>query len=205
MRSTSNWSPRLRVLMLRCFLAPIGAFDVARFLGPTGAMVNSQGLPAPGPRSHSGPRGWKPLAILRCPFGAKNKQRNIKTYASGWRGRRDKCAKCNPSSRTIEPAPISADRSRPMLCKNATFGHRRAHAGPVSSTRSFYPAACPDGCSLSVGFTQGGEQVSARACETIWSTVTRFDVAFFFAPTGAMVNSQGLPAPGPRSHSGPRG
>ena len=57
----------LRVLMLRVFLAP------------TGAMVNSQGLPAPGPRSHSGPRGWKPLAIFRCPFGAENKQRNIKT------------------------------------------------------------------------------------------------------------------------------
>ena len=49
------------------------------FLAPTGAMVNSQGLPAPGPRSHSGPRGWKPLAIFPCPFGAENKQRNIKT------------------------------------------------------------------------------------------------------------------------------
>ena len=48
------------------------------FLAPTGAMVNSQGLPAPGPRSHSGPRGWKPLAIFPCPFGAENKQRNIK-------------------------------------------------------------------------------------------------------------------------------
>ena len=31
-------------------------------------MVNSQGLPAPGPCSHSGPRGWKPLAIFPCPL-----------------------------------------------------------------------------------------------------------------------------------------
>ena len=53
--------PRWRVLKLRGFLAP------------TGAMVNSQGLPAPGPRLHSGSRGWKPLAIFRCPFGAENK------------------------------------------------------------------------------------------------------------------------------------
>ena len=37
--------PHWRVLMLRCFFAPIGV------------MVNSQGLPAPGSRSHSGPRG----------------------------------------------------------------------------------------------------------------------------------------------------
>ena len=63
--------PRWRFLMWRGFLAP------------RGAMVNSQGLPAPGPRSHSGPRGWKPLAIFRCPFGAENEQRNIKTGASG--------------------------------------------------------------------------------------------------------------------------
>ena len=44
-------SPEARCLMLRGFLAP------------TGAMVNSQGLPAPGPRSDSGPRGWKPLSL----------------------------------------------------------------------------------------------------------------------------------------------
>ena len=49
--------PRWRVLMLRGFLAP------------TGAMVNSRGLPAPGPRAHSGPRGWEPLAIFRAPLG----------------------------------------------------------------------------------------------------------------------------------------
>ena len=53
------------------------------FLAPTGAMVNSQGLPAPGPRLHQGPRGWKPLAIFRCPFGAEHKQRNIRTDTSG--------------------------------------------------------------------------------------------------------------------------
>ena len=62
---------RWRVLMLRGFVAP------------TGVMVNSQGLPAPGPRLCSGPRGWKPLTIFRCPVGAENKQRNIKTGESG--------------------------------------------------------------------------------------------------------------------------
>ena len=51
-------TPRWRFSMLRCFFAPIGA------------VVNSQGLPAPGPRSHSGPRGWKPLAIVGSPDGA---------------------------------------------------------------------------------------------------------------------------------------
>ena len=40
-----RYYPEAPVLILRGFLAP------------TGAMVNSQGLPAPGPRSHSGPRG----------------------------------------------------------------------------------------------------------------------------------------------------
>ena len=55
--SLSRRIPRLRVLMLRGFLAP------------TGAMVNSRGLPAPGPRAHSGPRGWEPLAIFRAPLG----------------------------------------------------------------------------------------------------------------------------------------
>ena len=178
--------------MLRCFLAPIGAFDVARFLGPTGAMVNSQGLPAPGPRSHSGPRGWKPLAILRCPFGAKNKQRNIKTYASGWRGRRDKCAKCNPSSRTIEPAPISA--TGVALCcvkmRRSVIDEPMPALYPLRVL--FILRACPDGCSLSVGFTQGGGQVSARACETIWSTVTRFDVAFFSPRQGRWLIARGF-------------
>ena len=63
--------PEASVLMLRGYLAP------------TGAMVNSQGLPAPGPRLHQGPRGWKPLTIFRCPFGAEHKQRDIRTDASG--------------------------------------------------------------------------------------------------------------------------
>ena len=69
---TGNRGHSLTLLMSRGFLAPAGA------------MVNSKGLPAPGPRSHSGPRGWKPLAIFRCPFGAEQTQRNIKSDASGW-------------------------------------------------------------------------------------------------------------------------
>ena len=35
----------------------------------------------------------------------------------------------------------------------------------------FIPRRCPNGCSLFVVFTQGGGQASARACETVWSTV----------------------------------
>jgi hypothetical protein len=37
--------------------------------------------------------------------------------------------------------------------------------------RGFFPRRCPNGCSLFVVFTRGGAQASARACETVWSTV----------------------------------
>src|SRR5712691_13236105 len=35
----------------------------------------------------------------------------------------------------------------------------------------FIPRRCPNGCRLFVVFTQGGGQASARACETVWSTI----------------------------------
>ena len=49
-------SPTLSVSMLRGFPAP------------TGAMVNSQGLPAPGPRSHSEPQGLEAPGYFPVPL-----------------------------------------------------------------------------------------------------------------------------------------
>ena len=63
--------PRWRFLKLRGFLAP------------TGAMVSSQGLPAPGPRFAFRTQGLPAPGDFPVPLSAENKRRNIKTGASG--------------------------------------------------------------------------------------------------------------------------
>src|SRR5436309_6763555 len=44
-------------------------------------------------------------------------------------------------------------------------------ANRIGRVDVFIPRRCPNGCSLFVVFTQGGGQASARACETVWSTI----------------------------------
>ena len=114
------------------------------FLAPTGAMVNSQGLPAPGPRSHSGPRGWKPLAIFPCPVGAEKKQGNIKKRLAptGAMVNSQGLPAPGPRSRSgprgwkplaIFPCPVGAEK------KQGNIKKRSPRQGRRSIARGFQP------------------------------------------------------------------
>ena len=66
------------------------------------------------------------------------------------------------------------------------------HAARIASGASiFFPRRCPNGRSLFVVFTQGGGQASARAYETVWSTVMAKFLFIYREPT----ESRAKPSP----------